>query len=106
MNPQIQHQFLNNRRQIIELCEEVQVKRLKLFGSALSEVFNPATSDIDMVVDFYDDQAPGIADRFLRLAEGLEALFDRPVDLLTRRSLRNPIFRKAVESSEQTLYEA
>lgn len=97
---------MNKREAMIDLCREVRVKRLRLFGSALKETFNPADSDIDFLVEFYNDQAAGISDRFLRLAEGLESLFQRPVDLLTIRSLKNPVLKQIVESDGQTVYEA
>lgn len=46
------------------------------------------------------------ADRFLGLAEGLERLFNRHVDLVTEESLRNPRFKAEVESTKRAVYEA
>jgi len=45
-----------------------------------------------------------IADRFLRLAEGLERIFQRNVDLVTRMSLKNPVFISAINRSKQVVY--
>lgn len=39
------------------------------------------------------------------MAEALEALFGRRVDLVTERSIRNPYFRQTVEASRQRVYD-
>ena len=46
----------------------------------------------------------GYADRYLDLAEQLEKLFARPVDLMTERSLRNPILKQVISGDRRTLY--
>jgi uncharacterized protein len=43
-----------NGRQITELCQRYQVKRLEIFGSAATGAFKPEASDLDFVVDFGD----------------------------------------------------
>jgi hypothetical protein len=48
----------------------------------------------------------GYADRYLALAEALERLFNRPVDLLTERSLRNPILKTAIAADRFIIYGA
>lgn len=35
-----------------ELCQRFRVQRLDLFGSATSTDFDPATSDLDFLVEF------------------------------------------------------
>jgi len=35
------------------LCAKYRVRQLALFGSALGEEFDPATSDLDFLVEFY-----------------------------------------------------
>jgi len=47
-----------------------------------------------------------LADQYFGLLEALERLFGRRVDLLTRRSLRNPYFVHSVEKTRQVLYAA
>ena len=95
-----------NQRRISALCSKLLVKELRLFGSAVSEKFNESTSDLDVAVEFYDPDAPGIADRFMALALGLEGIFQRPVDLVTMQGMKNPIFRARVEQTSQPLYAA
>ena len=90
-----------HRDAIRALCQQYGVRRLDLFGSAVTGAFDDATSDLDFVATFADTQVPGYADRYLGFAEALETLFGRPVDVITERSIRNPYFRQAVEASRQ-----
>ena len=85
------------------LCREYDVGRLELFGSATSEAFDAAASDLDFIVQFAD-KSPGYADRHLDVAEALEELFGRDVDLVTEWSLSNPYFRKAVDAMREKAY--
>jgi hypothetical protein len=88
------------------LCRRHYVRRLDLFGSAVTGRFDPARSDLDMLVTF-DDLPPGAyADAYFSLKHGLEALFGRDVDLLTAAALQNPYFRREVEAHRQTLFAA
>ncbi len=84
-------------------CVRLGVRELALFGSVLREDFGPE-SDIDVLVDFspHADLTP--FEQYFELKERLEALLGRPVDLVTRPSLRNPVFRQAVEQSRLTVH--
>jgi predicted nucleotidyltransferase len=93
-----------HRPELDRLCRTYGVQRLDLFGSATTGHFDPAASDLDFIVRFADTGL-GYADRYLGLAESLEAIFQRKVDLLTERSVHNPIFRAEVEQSRQRIYE-
>jgi predicted nucleotidyltransferase len=91
---------------VAQLCRDLSVRELRLFGSAATDKFDETRSDVDVVVDFADSDKPGIADRYLALAEGLEEIFHRPVDLVTTRAIRNPFFRQIVEETSQLIYAA
>jgi len=93
------------RPELTELCRRFGVRRLDIFGSAVTDRFDSARSDIDFIVDLgaYDVT---VVDRFLDLADALETLFRRPVDLITVKSIRSPLFQAEVEKSRTTLYEA
>ena len=106
MDSMISQLLAANQKRINALCSELVVRELRIFGSAVSGTFNISTSDVDVVVDFFDSDAPGIADRFMALALGLERIFQRPVDLVTRQGMKNPIFRATVEQTSQPLYAA
>jgi predicted nucleotidyltransferase len=92
--------------EIRALCERYGVERMSLFGSATTENFSPETSDVDCLVKFFDSNKPGISDRYLNLAEALENTLHRTVDLLTEKSMRNPIFRDVVEKSKVLIYDS
>ncbi len=93
-----------HRDAIIALCRQYGVRRLDLFGSAATGAFDAATSDLDFIATFADTEKPGYAHRYLGFAEALEALFGRPVDLLTEGSIRNPYFRQDVEATRQRVF--
>jgi len=98
--------ILAHQNEVQGLCIDLAVSQLCLFGSALREDFNPDVSDLDFLVVFDSPDAPGISDRYFSLAEGLEKIFHRPVDLVTKQSIKNQIFLDRVNSSSQTLYAA
>lgn len=100
MNPHIQA----HKAELHALCRQYGVERLALFGSATSEAFDAASSDLDVIVQFADT-SPGYADRYLNFAEALEALFGRDVDLVTERSISNPYFRKSADSTREVVYD-
>jgi len=90
---------------LAELCQQFGVNRLYLFGSAAGNSFDPNTSDLDFLVSLKDREPTGrYADRYLGFGEELERLFGRRVDLVTEESIRNPFFRREVESTRQLIY--
>ena len=94
-----------NRDALARLCRQFRVERLELFGSAAKGSFQPYSSDVDFLVTFADARPGTYADRYLGLLLALEQLFQREVDLVTERSIRNPFFRKAVEATRQLVYD-
>ena len=91
---------------LAELCRRFEVRRLYLFGSGTGGRFDASSSDLDFLVELADRQpTKSYADRYLGLAEALERLFGRSVDLLTEQSIRNPYLRREVEKTQQLVYE-
>ncbi len=62
-------------------CLARGIRRLSLFGSAAREDFDPAHSDVDLLVEYEAGKHPGL-DHF-RFAEEFSELFGRKVDLNT-----------------------
>ena len=91
---------------LAEICRRFGVRRLDVFGSAAKGDFDPDRSDLDFLVTIQAGSSGEYADNYLDLANALEALFGRRVDLVTERSIRNPYFRQSVEQSRQLVYEA
>jgi predicted nucleotidyltransferase len=77
-----------------ELRSRYRLGRLAVFGS-VARGEETAGSDLDVAVDFLG--ADRLFDRFMDLKLELETRFARPVDLVTLGSIRNPVFRRAVE---------
>ena len=107
MNPNAPPPALEGKiEQLAELCRRFQVKRLEIFGSAVTGALLPESSDLDFVVDFGNQPLGPWGGLFLDFADALEALFGQHVDLIMPQSIRNPYFRQAVDSSRQLVYES
>ena len=93
------------RESLIKSCRQFGVQRLYLFGSATDARFDSERSDLDFLVTFNDQARGEYADNYLGLAQTLEKLFGRSVDLVTEGSIRNPYFRESVFAERQLLYD-
>ena len=89
------------------LCQEYGVTKLELFGSANRADFDPARSDIDLLVDFAPgtDLGPWMS-RFFELQDRLAGLLERNVDLVMAKGLRNPHIMRSIEQDRRVLYAA
>jgi predicted nucleotidyltransferase len=94
--------IINNKNKINELCLKHNVKSLYLFGSA---VYSDENEDFDFLINFKEMDFPDYADNFLGIAEVLEKLLSKKVDLITEKSLSNPYFIESVNKSRTLLYE-
>jgi predicted nucleotidyltransferase len=95
-----------NRPQIEDLCHKHHVKRLELFGSAARGDFDTDDSDVDFFVQFLYDSWEGAADDWFGLQEGLEALLQRKVDLVSVKTATNPYFLEVANRHRVQLYAA
>ena len=69
---------------VADLCRRAGARRLEIFGSAVRPDFDPATSDLDFLVEFDELPPARYADAFFALKESLEVLFGRPIDLIQK----------------------
>ena len=96
--------ILKNRLDTIRsLCERYRVKTLYVFGSVLTPNFN-THSDIDLLVDFLDQDALQYTSNYFQFKFELEKLFNRKIDLLEERALKNPYFIENINQKKQLLY--
>ena len=95
-----------NLVEIIRICTQRKVRRLAVFGSAVNDRFDPKKSDLDLLVEFEKLQPAEHAEQFFGLAEDLEHLLNRPVDLVEPGPIRNPYFRKSLEETQVVIYAA
>lgn len=95
----------DNRDAIVDLCERYGIRRLALFGSAATGGFDPATSDLDFLVDLgeYDDR---VGKRFRGFAAAIEDVLGPTVNLTATRSVKSKWFRRALAATAQTIHEA
>ena len=100
MNPILKNQLDTIR----SLCERYRVKTLYVFGSVLTPNFD-THSDIDLLVDFLDQDALQYASNYFQFKFELEKLFNRKIDLLEERALKNPYFIENMNQKKQLLYE-
>jgi predicted nucleotidyltransferase len=90
--------------EIAALCRRYGVAHLELFGSATGDDFD-ACSDYDFLVELDAQGTESRARRWIGLADAMEALLGRPVDLVNPRIIRNPYFLQAVNDTRAVLYD-
>lgn len=89
-----------------ELCRRHHVRRLEVFGSAADGTFDPESSDVDFLVEFFPFERGEYYDSYFGLLESLEKLFRRRVDLVDVECLHNPYFVQGVNESRTPIYDA
>ena len=103
MNPIIEE----HKESIRALAKEYGVLRLEVFGSVCTPDWDPATSDIDFIVDYPEDYEFGLwLKRYFELKKRLEALLGHPVDLVMADAMRKPRFIEAANQTRHLLYAA
>lgn len=96
-----------NSEALKELCLKYRVRRLELFGSALTgENFRAEQSDLDFLVEFLPLKQGEYADTYFGLLEAFERLFDRHVDLVMPGAIKNSYFLEAINKNRKVLYAA
>ncbi len=98
---------LHKLHALTELCAKYHIKRLELFGSAATvEGADVSIGDIDFLVEFTPTTPKEHCDRYFGFHEELESLFERKVDLVESKAMKNPYFIRRVNESRKLLYAA
>ena len=96
-----------NIEELKGLCRRFSVHQLELIGSAaVGEKFDAEKSDIDFLVEFQPLKTGDYADTYFGLLEALESLFNRHIDLVMVRAVKNPYFLESINKSRKVLYAA
>jgi len=95
-----------HKTELIAICRRFGVRRLELFGSVATCQGDPTVSDVDFLVEFEALPDGTYADAYFGLLESLEALLQRPVDLVVDSAITNPYFRKSVDDTKTLVYAA
>jgi len=90
--------------EIERICKNMPVKRLGLFGSALSNNFSQG-SDVDVLVIFDSDENIDLFDKYFELKEKLQDVFKRQVDLVIDKKFKNPVLRESINKTRIVIYE-
>ena len=91
---------------IVALARAYEVERLEVFGSVMTDGFDPERSDIDFLVLYPDgyDFGPFVG-RFQHLERDLQKAMGRDVDLVMDSPSLRERFRRSIASTGQVLYE-
>ena len=71
-----------DEQKIAQFCRERGIRKMCLFGSVVRDDFDPARSDVDVLVEFLPGRTP--AWEFFRWGEELSQIVGRKVDLLSK----------------------
>ena len=94
-----------HQSKMVRLCKKYRVRKLEVFGSAATgEGFDPQSSDLDFLVEYQPLETDGYARAYFGLLEDLQKLFDRPVELVMTRAIRNKYFLRGIAASRTTIY--
>lgn len=89
-----------DKQKLRDFCRRWRITEFSLFGSVVGDDFGPE-SDVDVLVSFAPDTHWTLFD-MSDMNQELKILFDRDVDLLTRRAVEgslNPIRKTSILSS-------
>ena len=89
-----------DEEKIAQFCRERGIRKMSLFGSVVRDDFDPAQSDVDVLVEFLPGRTPGMD--YFGYAEELEQIIGRKVDLCSRL---NKYLRPLVRKELLTIYE-
>ncbi|MDR3180665.1 MAG: nucleotidyltransferase domain-containing protein, partial [Prevotellaceae bacterium] len=101
----IQGEIAKKQKEFLSLCHRHRVRSLYAFGSATNDRFDATRSDIDLLVDLYDNDPILQGEELLSLWDDFELFFHRKVDLLTHGSIRNPFLRRSIDSQKVLIYD-
>ena len=93
-----------DREKLAKFCRDRKIRKLSLFGSVLRRDFDPARSDVDMLVEFSPDESLSLLE-FIGYQFELGEMVGRRVDLVEPDHLskyyRNEVLREAIPIYEQ-----
>ena len=90
-------------KQIKQLCDQHNVEKLYLIGSASTDSMNES-SDVDLLVKFRPFDMAQYFNNYMDLKLKFEKLFQRDIDLLEEQTLSNPFLIKSINRSKALIY--
>lgn len=92
-----------NIEKLKKLCDKYNVSKLYVFGSVISGKFRK-DSDIDFLVRFDKIELSEYADNYFDFKFSLEDLFNRKIDLLEEKAIKNPFLKQSIDTSKELIY--
>jgi predicted nucleotidyltransferase len=92
-----------HRNELDKACSTFNVNELYAFGSVLTDQFN-IESDIDFIVSIASNDPIEYAENYFELKFELERIFNRKVDLLEQKAIRNKTFEQLVNKQKMLIY--
>ncbi len=96
-----------SKHSLRKFFENYRVKKLYVFGSLLTDRFDADKSDVDLLVEFDEEDLnpEEIGELFLSFLSALEDLLQRKVDLLRNKNFRNKYFQEELDKTKVLIYE-
>lgn len=96
----------NNLQRLRSICEKYNVLSLSVFGSATEKERFTDLSDVDIYIDLDDEKLSleEYAESYFNITYALEDLLKRKIDLITRRSIKNPYFKEEIDSTKVEIF--
>lgn len=95
--------FEKYKDEIEKICRTYHAKSLVAFGSAISDEFDD-NSDIDFLLELTDTEN-GLS-RYMNIKFELEILFNRSVDIVMPKAIKNRLIKTYIFSNVRKLYAA
>jgi hypothetical protein len=94
-----------HQQKIRKLCIKYNVLKLYVFGSIVKGNYTE-NSDIDFVV-YFKQEIPleNYADNFFDFIYELENVFNRKIDMVSGKAMKNPYFIAEVEQTKKLVYD-
>lgn len=89
--------------EISTLCAAYKVRNLYAFGSVLANKLNKK-SDVDFLVNFEPIDIDQYADNYYELKFSLQKIFNRRIDLLEEKAIKNPYLLQAINTQKRLVY--
>jgi predicted nucleotidyltransferase len=89
---------------VFRIFGQHKVENVYLFGSALTGDFASA-GDIDLLVNFGEVEPEHYFDNYIDLKMELEQVFNRSVDLVEEKTVKNPVLRRSIDRNKKLIYE-
>ncbi|MBA4389896.1 MAG: nucleotidyltransferase [Syntrophus sp. (in: bacteria)] len=98
--------FEKYKDEIETICRTYRVKSLVAFGSAISDEFDEFddNSDIDFLLELTD--AENGLSRYMNIKFELETLFNRSVDIVMPKAIKNRLIKTYIFSNIRKIYAA